>query len=447
MPQKPLHCGFAALFALSIAACEGSPPSPAATTASAPIAPASASGVAPSAQTAYEAHLEKLDERIAGLDKRAGERADDWLHLDELARALLERAKLTGDFADYARAEEALAKAMDRAPKGGGPLLTRASLNYTLHRLDRVEPDLAAVEGFAVVSPDERQAVKSLRADVAFHSGRYDEAKRAYEEILAEHRSPAACAAMAQYLWKTGELDAAAKLLEEAEQAASRSAPMTRAWVALVRGLLELDRENLDAALVHYRRAEKALPGYWLIEEHIAEIFAEKGQHDAALAIYDDVIARTQNPELMDAAADLHADKGDEAKAAEWRKKARAGHDARLKQFPEAASGHALDHYLQHDPKRALELAEQNHRTRPNGDAATKLAQAYLAVGRIPDARRLVEETLATPWRTAELHATAALVFTATGDAAAAETQQKKAGALAPGAVGGLAWLKPAPKP
>ena len=265
MPQKPLHRGFSALFALSIAACEGSPPSPAATTASAPIAPASASAGVPSApQTAYEAHLEKLDERIAGLETRAGERTDDWLHLDELTRALLERAKLTGDFADYARAEEALAKAMERAPKGGGPLLTRASLNYTLHRLDRVEPDLAAVERFAVVSPNERRAVRSLRADVAFHSGRYDEAKRAYEELLAEQRSPAACAAMAQYHWKTGELDAAAKLLEEAEQAASGSAPMTRAWVALVRGLLELDRANLDAALEHYRRAEKALPGYWL---------------------------------------------------------------------------------------------------------------------------------------------------------------------------------------
>ena len=156
--------------------------------------------------------------------------------------------------------------------------------------------------------------------------------------------------------------------------------------------------------------------------------------YHAGAALYADIIARTDNPEFMDAVAGIHRAAGRTEAAAPLIARADAIYEAQLLRFPEAAYGHALEHFLEFgaDPKRTVTLAEANHRTRPNAEAKISLARAYLQAGRKDDARKAIDEALATPWNTADLHAVAAEVLTATGDAAAASEQRRLALAINP---------------
>jgi tetratricopeptide (TPR) repeat protein len=117
-----------------------------------------------------------------------------------------------------------------------------------------------------------------------------------------------------------------------------------QAWVSLQRGLLALQANNLERALAHYREASELLPGWWLADEHIAETLALHGHDERALTIYHDVLARTGDPEFMDAIARIHRDRGDETVAQQWIARAKRGHAGRLARFPEAAAEHAAQH-------------------------------------------------------------------------------------------------------
>jgi hypothetical protein len=64
-----------------------------------------------------------------------------------------------------------------------------------------------------------------------------------------------------------------------------------------------------------------------------------------------------------------------------------------------------------------------------------KLAEAYLNVGRVDDARRVIDALLATRWRTADAHAAAARVYARSGDGARAAVERRAALAIDPHAL------------
>ena len=386
---------------------------------------------APTKQHADE--LARIDQEIAATTQRAEAHPQGWLVLERIAGLHLGRARLSGDYDDYAKAEAALERAFTVAGKDAGPHLTRIALNFTLHRLDRVAADLERVEKYAIKTPAERRALRELGAELAFQQGRYADARAGFEAALAaEPEDVTNLARMALLRWKTGDFAGAEDLYGQALGKRVEGEPA--AWLHLQLGLMDLERGRHDEALAHYRDAAALLAGYWLLDEHIAEILTLQGQTDAALALYADIIARTDNPEFMDAVAGIHRAAGRTEAAAPLIARADAIYEAQLLRFPEAAYGHALEHFLEFgaDPKRAVTLAEANHRTRPNAEAKISLARAYLQAGRKDDARKAIDEALATPWNTADLHAVAAEVLTATGDAAAASEQRRLALAINP---------------
>src|SRR5262249_31405270 len=131
----------------------------------------------------------------------------------------------------------------------------------------------------------------------------------------------------------------------------------TRAYLSLLRGLVALERGRWDEALARYAEGDREFPGWWLLREHEAEIHALQGKKDEAIAAYRQLVDETSDPEYMDALARLVP----APEAGTWVARARTVHDARLARFPEAAYGHALEHYLLfEDPARAVELAEKN---------------------------------------------------------------------------------------
>lgn len=394
------------------------------------------SGATPASAVAVEATpttsghavlLAEIDARIDSLQARAADRPDDWLTRMHLGNALLDRTGLTHDIADYDRLQHVLDESFAIAPEGSGPLLLAARFAFTTHRLDAAEDVLDRMDARPMRKRDEDLAARMLRAQIAFQRGDHEAAITALEQLAA--RSPAAVnAELALVLAKTGAADRADALLADAYARTTPKDARRRAWTLVQRGLLAMERGAYLQALEHLQDADAELSGWWLVQEHIAEVHDRLGRHGKAIEILEALVVAHGMPQHMDALAlaRRHAGQsvGDLVERAgaiwtDWRER-----------WPEAAMGHGLEHELQFgSPQRAVALAEANHAARPGGDASVALARAYLAANRASDALARIDRVLATPYRTAALHRVAAEVHVALGDptAAAAALEQCRA--------------------
>jgi tetratricopeptide (TPR) repeat protein len=395
-------------------------------------APASPVAVDPSAETksGYAVMLDDVDARIDSLQARAAERPDDWLLRMHLGTAMLDRAGLTHDVADYDRLQHVLDEAFTIAPHGSGPLLLAARFNFSIHRLAVAEDYLDRMDRRALQKGDEVVAASILRAQIAFQRGEHEKARAGLEEV-AEVVPAAASAELALYHAKTGAPERADALLADALAQTSPRDARRRAWILLQRGLVAMDRGAYLHALEHMQDADAELSGWWLVQEHVAEVHGRLGHHGKALAILEELVRAHEMPQHMDALAlaRRHAgqDIGDlvERAGGRW-----ADWFAR---WPEAAMGHGLEHELQFgEPVRAVELAEANHAARPGGDAKVALARAYLVAKRPADALAQARIALATPYRTVALHRVAADAHAALGETAAAAEELARCVAINP---------------
>jgi arylsulfatase A-like enzyme/Flp pilus assembly protein TadD len=180
-------------------------------------------------------------------------------------------------------------------------------------------------------------AVIILLGDIAYETGRLDEAVRRYEEFLAAARpDPGASAAQVE---------------------AERLSPdIARAHYDLANALAALGRG--DEALTHYRDALAVNPDHLEARYNLAITLAESGRVDEAAGELEQLLAR--QPDFVQAYLDL---------AEARRVQGRAGE--------------------------AVTLLEQAVRIRPDfAPAHVRLARALMQVGREEEARRVMDEAL-----------------------------------------------------
>lgn len=314
-----------------------------------------------------------------------------------LTEALLERAWLSGQYTDFVDAEQALQRGRDALGQSPSFCLVEARLQVTLHRLGLAAAALERCGPFADPQMRER-----LEADLQFMRGDLLGALTSVRRRLNSHPSVSSWVQMAMLQEAAGAPEEAKALFRSAEDADHSGDPAQRAWLRLRRGHVALHQGRWEEARAVYLSADSALPGWWLIEEHLAEIEALMGESAAAEARYRSIIERTDLPEFMDSLAGLLADQGRDDEARTWIDRARDRYDERLNRFPEAAAGHALDHFLQFDPSRALALAVANYAERPYAEPALGLARALVLSGQWPKALDLLKRHSAEGWASAE---------------------------------------------
>ncbi|QED28717.1 tetratricopeptide repeat protein [Microvenator marinus] len=329
--------------------------------------------------TDADSMLKALQASIAHNAKKAQEEGAGWLELEREAKAHMALARLIGSYDPYKDAEAALKTALDRAKKGSGPILTQADLHFTLHQFAKVEPLLAQVEARAIVPDGDRAAVIALRADILVSRGEYDKARALYDEALKLEDSSGNRVRIGHLERYRGNMEEAEKWFTQAQEAAVKDTKFQRAWTQLQAGIFELEREHYDKALELFELANATFSGWYLILEHIAEIHAIKENYEKAESMYREILNHVPSPEFMDALAGVldATERPDEAK--EWRAKATAAYREQLEKFPEAAYGHALEHFIETDPKFAVELAEKNLAVRPGPEAEEALKEAKAA--------------------------------------------------------------------
>ncbi len=382
----------------------------------------------------FDAQLAAIDRAIEGHTLVAERNGRSSSAFGRVAQLYLGRARLSGDYDDYAKAESFITRGFETGPEGFGPFMARARLNYTIHRLDRVDEDLAQANVLPAKTMRARRARELFAANLAFQRGQYDAAKAGMESVAQADPNLSTLSSLALYHWKAAEFDQAEALYERALEGHEGTDTEPLAWVHLQRGLMDLDRGRYDEALAHYRTGEALIAGYWLIDEHIAEILTLTGKTEQAKTLYASILERTNNPEFMDALAGIHLAAGETEQAEAWVAKATARFEQQLERFPEAAYGHALEHFIEFgdDPARTLHLAEQNFRLRPNATAMQLLAQAHLGAGQTTEALAKLDQALATPMRSADLHLTAVSVHTALGNERQAREHLQAAQAIDP---------------
>lgn len=375
------------------------------------------------ASSGYAKLISDLDDRIDSLQARAADRPDDWLVRMHLANAAFERAGLTSETRDLELVQQVLDEAFAIAPEGSGPVLLAARFDFSIHRLTVAEEWLDRLDRRPLRKTDERLASKLLRAQIAMQRGEYAAALAGLEEVMAANPA-AATTELALYHAKTGAPEEADRLLERALAQTSKKNPRLRAWTTMQRGLIALDHGQYLQALERLREADAELPGWWLVQEHMAEAYDGLGEHARALEIYEELVRLYGLPQHLDALASARVHAGDAKGAAELVDRASGLWADALARFPESAVGHGLEHELQHGrPEEAVALAEASHAARPGGDTKVALARAYLAAKRPEDALAVARAALATAYRSAPLHRVASQAYAAIGDEAAAAEQ------------------------
>jgi tetratricopeptide (TPR) repeat protein len=386
--------------------------------------------------------------------KRAELMADaapgSWSRRAAAASAEMGYAQLTGDYEGYYAADRSLAEAFRVArasidDEAVGPLLLKAQLSYELHRLRPALESLDVPARQAEFFHDQKllAQITSLRGAATFALGSYDDGIALMRRSITLDPSASHRQRLAIALAKIGGDDEASRIFETT--ATEGRAPRSLAWIEHQRAKMALERGDRVAGRRHLENAQQLFPGNWQPEEQLAELDAEEGHVDRAALAYRGLIAKTGDPEFMDALARLIADR-EPGEAADLKRRSNAIYEERLTRLPEASYGHALEHFLRMSPDavRAVEIATKNKELRPNGEARTRLAQALVRAGRFPEARTEIDAVLASTWTSAETWATAARIARLAGTGED-EARRLEAKALArnPHALEELDWLQP----
>jgi tetratricopeptide (TPR) repeat protein len=341
----------------------------------------------------------------------------------ELFHGWLHHARLSGELQSYRMAKQALDELTDRVGRDN------ACPEQAVYALATHRPAAAA----AALDHCTAAASVGQRADIAYYQGQYRQALELARQALNESATPDNFIRLSRLRMATGSPHEAAALMEAAQQRYHNDSPHQLAWFKLQRGLIALHCGEFERARAFYTAALQELDGWWLAEEHLAEVQLLLRERDKAQALYDAVIDKTGYPEFLEARAKLYEEAGDATNAHAMIDLARARFEANIALLPEAAIGHAIPFYLSYGPPgRSLELARSEYANRSDGDTALLLSMALLANGEAESAIQTVESQLAAGWDTAEAHYLLAMAYEKQGETALSTAHRRQAMLLNP---------------
>jgi hypothetical protein len=338
---------------------------------------------------------------------------DEWLRAETLARALIARWRLENDYADLAEASHLLDDGIAHAPYPSGPVLSRALLSLTVHRLGDAQAALDRFAKFVVPDSADVADAAALRGDIALQRGDLGKAAADYAEAERVGRTPGTSVRSATLRAYRGDRAGAAAALE-AMIAKPRQQPALLGELMLQRANLAYWSGDWGEAGRWVGAAQRAYPGYWLADAYAAQQYALAGRTAEALQAYRRVAQRSGRPEVMDALAHLLRLEGQGAESRAWADRAERAWAARGALFPEAVAHHRAEHELAvGSAARALEYAQSDAAARPQAPNLVLLARAELLAGRPQAARLLLVRAAQQGWASAALWTARAAVCAA----------------------------------
>ena len=360
----------------------------------------------------FDVDVHRIDRAIAEIEPRTRVRPTHAEPMTRYCYLLYQRASLGG----HLQAFDVASAAIERAIVDLGPApdlyLLKANLDFTFHRLPDAKRDLITGRGL-LDTPHGR----ALWADLDFQEGRYADAQRGYAAVIRDEPTWDNLARLAFLTWKLGDTPEADRLYLQAQDQLTAKEMRAYAWVELQRGVLDLRHGRYGAAAAHYDRADRAYSGYWLVEEHKAELLGARGRFHDAAQLYHRVIERVPRPEFQQALAELYTALGRADLAAAWSDRALAGYLEAARRGGVHYYHHLADFYSDVRPNghEALAWARKDLALRRNFSTLSALAWAAYRAGELPEAVDALESALASGARDAHLYSHAATIYQAAG--------------------------------
>jgi tetratricopeptide (TPR) repeat protein len=372
---------------------------------------------------------------IEFLERRVKSDPDDYIAWNYLAPRYLERARVTGDDVWIARATqaaEASLQALGETQNLGG-LGNLAHADLAAHRFADA---LAHGKRMEEIQPG-GIAQLPIIADALLNLGDLDAAERVINNLAQQNESLETEPRLAQLALARGHIDDARKHLtamRDLARAMTPPSPLALAWCEVQLGELAFRTGDYATAEPHYQAALEALPGWWSAREHIAELRGAQGRSAEAFNIYQEVIAASPRPELLQAVGDLHLFLGEKDAAKSW-------HDRALAAFREAGEhgSVAYYHYLagffcdsEPNPAEALKAAQKDLELRHTAPALDALAWAQYKGGDATAAAATEGKALETGIKDSHILYHAGLIEMSAGNLAGGEADLREAATVNP---------------
>jgi tetratricopeptide (TPR) repeat protein len=377
----------------------------------------------------YAAEIARIEQDIADIGEAALSVPEDTERLTKYVYRHYQKAAISGDLRALAGVEALIDRAIPLLANPGDLYLLKANLAFKFHRLADVGAALASVEAMY----DSREC-RMIRADLDFQHGRYEEARRAYCDVLDAEQTWDALARLAHFNFKMGAADGADRLYAEAEDLLTAKQMRSYAWLEVQRGLLDFMQGRYGQARDHYDHAEAAYPGYWLVGEHVAELLGAQGRHGEAAAILERVAAAVDRPDLEQALGELHDLKGDAETAQFWKQKALAAYLQSAQDGHVHFYHHLADYYVDvaEDGAEAVKWARMDLGLRENFSTQSALAWALHRDGKMSEALCWIDRALSSGAVEAKLFFQAGAIYMASGDEAGGRGLTERARSLNP---------------
>ena len=345
---------------------------------------------------------------------------------------LYQKASIAGDLAGLAEIIAAVDDSITALANPGDLYLLKANAAFKLHKLADVDSALRAVP--SVYHSDEGRLI---RADLDFQHGHYQAAESGYLDVLQRERSWGALARLAHLRGRMGDATGADNLYQEAEDQLTAKEMRAYAWLEMQRGFLDFVRGRPGEAGLHYRRADAAYPGYWLVEEHIAELLGSEGSCEEAAAILERIVSTVDRPDLDQAIGELYELAGDSGCARHWEERALNAY-LQSAERGEHYHHHLVDYYADvvEDGANAVKWAYKDLQLRENFATQAALAWALYRDGQFGNAVCWIDRALASRVVDARLYFRAGEIYCAAGDKARGDELRERALKLNPAVAG-----------
>jgi len=312
-----------------------------------------------------------------------------------LAALYLQRARETGDFEDYRRAEDFARRSLAlRVAHNAGTYVVLASTLLAQHRFAEARAAARALNARDPGVPRHQ----ALLAEIELELGSYDAARILFDS-LARTPSPhdlAIAPRLARWAELTGRTDIARRLLERAlaDARARRDLPAEQlAWFHWRVGDFYLRHGRLAEADYALRAGLTVFPGDYRLLAALARLEAARGSWRRAIVYGQDVIAAVPDPATFGVISDAYAALGDTLNAAEYARAMEFAVLGQPGQWHRAWSLFLLDHNRQ--VPEVLARVQEELATRQDVYAYDLLAWALHKSHRDREAREAMNRALA----------------------------------------------------
>ncbi len=356
-------------------------------------APPHRSGAPASATLMTEGEIRERD--IAFYERRATEDTASASDRSQLAGLYLQRARTSGSFADYERAEKVARRSLALRTAHNGQtfallasaLLARHDFVGALHVAERADS----------LEPDNTNHI-ALIGEIQLELGDYEAAARRFASLHFDSDQFTVAARVARWRELTGHSDAARRLLRTAIGRVDGRDDLPKeqvAWFHYRLGELELRTGSIDSAEAAFRRGLDIFPDDYRILGGLARLESVRQHWARAIDYGNQAVAIQLDPATLGTISDAYRALGDTAGAAQY---ARAMTASALEQpgpIHRAWGLFILDHGTARDAERVLGKTREELRSRHDVYGYDLLAWALHREGRDTEARVAMAKALA----------------------------------------------------